>query len=251
MIETAAALLLAHALADFVFQTGWMVANKTRPRVLALHAAIVWGLSLLMTGHLWSWAVLALTLVHFATDRAKLALGPGLGYYLLDQGVHLATIAVASTAAPELWASGVWPRLLPDPLAAVLPAAMATLAGMILAVRAGGFAVAALLAPYATYWNRYRVLSGGLKDAGRRIGELERGLTFILVVAGYPTGVAFLIAAKSVLRFNATRDDRRIAEYVIIGTLASVGWALLVAFATDALLGALPPDPVPAASPLE
>ena len=30
MIETFTALLLAHALADFVFQTGWMVAGKRR-----------------------------------------------------------------------------------------------------------------------------------------------------------------------------------------------------------------------------
>ncbi|WP_116132524.1 DUF3307 domain-containing protein [Tropicimonas sp. IMCC34043] len=236
MIETLAALLLAHALADFVFQTGWMVANKSRLPVLALHAGIAWAASLLVAGHLWSWPVLVLGIVHLAIDRIKLWLGQDLRYYLLDQAAHLLSIALVAAWVPGLWASGWWAALAADQGATWLPAAMAVTAGMIFAVRAGGFAVAALLAPYARYWNRYRVLSGGLRDAGRRIGELERGLTFILVIAGYPTGVAILIAAKSVLRFNATREDRRIAEYVIIGTLASVGWALLVAFSTEALL---------------
>jgi hypothetical protein len=37
------------------------------------------------------------------------------------------------------------------------------------------------------------------------------------------------------------KDDRALSEYVIIGTLASVGWAILTAFATQILLTALPP----------
>ena len=36
MTETLAALLLAHVLADFVFQTRWIVQNKRRPSVLLL-----------------------------------------------------------------------------------------------------------------------------------------------------------------------------------------------------------------------
>lgn len=41
MIETFAALLFAHVLADFVFQTNWITDNKRRPQVLLLHALIV------------------------------------------------------------------------------------------------------------------------------------------------------------------------------------------------------------------
>ena len=42
MPETLAALLFAHTLADFVFQTNWMVVNKRNPLALGLHAAIVY-----------------------------------------------------------------------------------------------------------------------------------------------------------------------------------------------------------------
>ena len=73
------------------------------------------------------------------------------------------------------------------------------------------------------------------------IGLLERGLIFALVLLGQPEGVGLLIAAKSILRFGAVKDDRALSEYVIIGTLASFGWALVAAYATVAALTALPP----------
>jgi hypothetical protein len=76
---------------------------------------------------------------------------------------------------------------------------------------------------------------------GRVIGNLERGLIFALVLFGQAQGVGLLIAAKSILRFGAVKDDRRLSEYVIIGTLASFGWALVVAYATLAGLALLPP----------
>jgi hypothetical protein len=49
-----------------------------------------------------------------------------------------------------------------------------------------------------------------------------------MVLFGQAQGVGLLIAAKSILRFGAVKDDRRLSEYVIIGTLASFGWALIV-----------------------
>ena len=45
------------------------------------------------------------------------------------------------------------------------------------------------------------------------------------------------------LRFNelARDDDRRVSEYVIIGTLASFAWGLGAAFLARLALGALGP----------
>ena len=72
------------------------------------------------------------------------------------------------------------------------------------------------------------------------------GVAFVIllfVLVGQPEGIGFLIAAKSLLRFGEmTREhDRRVSEYVIIGTLASFGWGLGAAFGTQAILGALAP----------
>ena len=109
-------------------------------------------------------------------------------------------------------------------------------AGAILATRTGGFAVGLLMAPWAGV-----DLPRGLANGGLLIGILERGLIFLLVMVDQAAGIGFLIAAKSVLRFETTSKDQRAGEYVIIGTLASFGWALLFAYATRYLLAALPP----------
>ena len=41
MIPTVAALLFAHATADFILQTNWMAAHKRHPGALALHTLAV------------------------------------------------------------------------------------------------------------------------------------------------------------------------------------------------------------------
>lgn len=239
MTETFAALLLAHVLADFVFQTRWIALNKRRFPVLLLHGAIVLALMQAALGRVDAWELLALALLHIAVDGAKTRLStPGLGAFLADQGAHLATLAALAALRPDLWAGGAWAGL------AWLPGLMALLAGAILATRAGGFAVGLLMAPWAD-----DDLPKGLTNGGKLIGLLERGLIFLLVMVHQPAGIGFLIAAKSVLRFETTSKDQRAGEYVIIGTLASFGWALAAAYATQALMAALPPIGIPAAIP--
>ena len=70
-----------------------------------------------------------------------------------------------------------------------------------------------------------------------------------MILGGLPEGIGFLIAAKSVLRFGTVREEAKLSEYVIIGTLASFGWALLAAWATIALLSRLPPLGIPSFPP--
>ena len=93
------------------------------------------------------------------------------------------------------------------------------------------------------------VLTEGLQDGGRLIGLLERGLIYLLLLAGQHAAIGFLIAAKSVMRFETASKEQKAAEYVIIGTLASFGWAIAVTLAVLALLGALPPLEITAGQP--
>ncbi|MGH8017115.1 MAG: hypothetical protein ACREIA_02310 [Opitutaceae bacterium] len=78
-------------------------------------------------------------------------------------------------------------------------------------------------------------LQDGLKDGGKRIGQLERAMIFILILAGAPTGIGFLIGAKSILRFEEAKKQQ-VAEYVLIGTLWSFGLAMLLAWLTKRAL---------------
>jgi len=231
--ETLAALLFAHVLADFVFQTNWMVANKQRPGGLALHGLVVLATAVAATGAVDIW-VLWLTALHVATDAIKARARRGLGAFLLDQAAHLATIAALAMWQPMIWSDGLWAGQ------ATLPGLMLLAAGAILATRAGGFAVGHLMEPFADRLPA-DITAESLPGAGRVIGLLERSLIFALILLGQPAGVGLLIAAKSILRFGAVKDDRALSEYVIIGTLASFCWAILVAYGTLSGLTALPP----------
>ena len=71
----------------------------------------------------------------------------------------------------------------------------------------------------------------GLKNGGRLIGQLERALIFLLIMIGQPGGIGFLVAAKSILRFEEAKKQP-LAEYVLIGTLLSFSLAIAVSALT-------------------
>ncbi|WP_413872148.1 DUF3307 domain-containing protein [Albidovulum sp.] len=235
MTETFAALLLAHALADFVFQTRRIALNKHRLPVLLLHGAVVLALAQGALGRVDAWEVLALALAHVVVDGLKARLAPpGLGAFLADQAAHLAMLGALAFWRPDLWAGGAWAGF------GWLPALLALVAGAILVTRAGGFAVGFLMAGLSA-----GAPPEGLPRGGLTIGLLERGLIYVLMLAGQPEVIGFLIAAKSILRFGAVNaadpaGNRAASEYIIIGTLASFGWAILVALGVQALVAALP-----------
>ncbi|WP_147677391.1 DUF3307 domain-containing protein [Algibacter pacificus] len=69
-----------------------------------------------------------------------------------------------------------------------------------------------------------------LQNAGAFIGILERLFVFVLIISHHWEGIGFLIAAKSVLRFSdlSKAKDRKLTEYILIGTLLSFGLAVLI-----------------------
>jgi len=230
MIETFTALLFAHVLADFVLQTGYMVRQKKSPAVMVLHTAIVLATAQAATGQIAAPELLVLAGLHLLTDAAKTHGNfNSFSAFMADQAAHLLALVAIAAYAPGLWSTGAW---------AAAPAAlplMALAAGVIVATRAGGFAVGLLMAGYSA-----DDLPEGLPHGGQLIGLLERGLVFLLVLVGQPAGIGFLIAAKSILRFDTASKDQKASEYVIIGTLASFGWALVAAYGCAWLLSALP-----------
>jgi len=246
VLETVVALLAAHVLADFVLQFGWILGNKRRVGFFALHVVIVAASLVLVLGAdpRTDWGLVAfISLSHagldaiktFAFDRDRVRARPHLDFALFsgDQLGHVAFIALAAWIWPTAFADGFWAaRLGAD--AVHYAAVLALVTGFIVATRTGEFLIMIFMA-------RFELPAGddpGLERGGAWIGLLERALVFAFVLAGQPAGVGFLIAAKSILRFRYA-SERSLSEYVIIGTLASFGWALGTALITKAALSTL------------
>jgi hypothetical protein len=65
-----------------------------------------------------------------------------------------------------------------------------------------------------------------LLKAGRLIGNIERILTLSLLLMGEYGAIGFLIAAKSILRYEGKKTSK--TEYVLIGSLLSFGIAIII-----------------------
>jgi len=62
----------------------------------------------------------------------------------------------------------------------------------------------------------------GLGGAGRFIGYFERFIVLSLLMVGQYQAIAFIFAGKSIARFS--RQEQ--VEYYLVGTFASLSWAL-------------------------
>jgi hypothetical protein len=72
-------------------------------------------------------------------------------------------------------------------------------------------------------------------NAGLYIGMLERLFVFTFIILNHWEGIGFLLAAKSVFRFGdlSNANDRKLTEYVLIGTLISFAFAIGTSFAYE------------------
>lgn len=253
-------LLAAHVIGDFLLQSTALVQRKAQLRPLAylehgfVHAALAW--LLVMQWPEWRLPLLVFV-VHLAIDLTKeLARGVlrrrdlldaqrQLTLFSLDQIAHvLALIAIAAVHARDV-----------QPMAALAgtswyePArhALIFVTGWVVTVRTGSIVIGLAVARYqpdlreAAASRNDPVLaieSRGLEGGGQMIGALERTLAFLFVLLEVYAGIGFLLAAKSILRFGDANDpkNRRQAEYIIIGTLMSFTWALVVASLTRMVL---------------
>lgn len=233
MYETFVALLAAHLVSDFVLQHDWMVANKRKTWVLALHVLIVGACTAIALGARDWTAMIAVAIVlvtHLVIDAIKIRAGDSMRSFVLDQLAHILVAALIAILLPTLAAQGAW-SLLPGDAQARYYAVLVLGSGLIAAVPMGGIVIKKMIAPFAPALSPGGQGAAAPLNAGRYIGWLERALTFAFILMKMPEGVGFLLAAKSVLRIGDLKDpgDRSHAEYIIIGTFMSFGWALLIA----------------------
>ncbi|MBC7281042.1 DUF3307 domain-containing protein [Hoeflea sp.] len=232
VIETFALLLFAHLLGDFTLQTNSMAMNKKRLDVLALHVLIITVLSFLAIGQ-FAWKLLGIVaLTHFLIDLIKARNGgSGFTWFAADQCAHLGVLVAVSVLLPIDAGQSLHLGLLEPATRSFVLQIVIQASGLILCVTVGAYVTGLAVKPFT---DEIGNALQGLKDGGRIIGQLERFMVFVFTVSGNPTGIGFLIAAKSILRFGdiTNPDQRKVAEYVIIGSFISFAWAITVSHLT-------------------
>lgn len=129
------------------------------------------------------------------------------------------------------------------------PSVAIVLVGVLAVTWLGSLAIGRLITPFSSRLQtelqkaERSSLERGFPNGGSIIGQLERFLIYLFVLSGEPTGVGFLVAAKSVFRFGELSEhhNRLEAEYITIGTLLSFGWGLLVSILARLALQAVLP----------
>ena len=241
MIETFIALLVAHLVADFPLQPARLIRHKRNPLILVGHALIVLALSIVALGSAPVLLLGILVMTHLVMDAIKVyALPDTLWSFLLDQGGHLVVIAILAWQYAGIMPEGWWAGLSGNGYSLSL-AGMTLLAGLVASLQTGAIMIRLATSAFTRQIEQPDI---GLTNGGFYIGVLERALIMLFIFIGQPAGVGFLMAVKSILRFGDVKDpgERRMAEYIIIGTFMSFGWGLLVAVLTQAGVSYWLPD---------
>ena len=238
MKDTFIVLLTAHLVGDFIFQNERLVKAKQKSfRYFLLHMVLIIIATLFIAGNFEKhaiWAYLGVFVSHFVIDSIKRIIKSyGFFIFIFDQTAHLVALFVISTLAPDIAIKSMWLKLF---LINDYRWVLIFISGLVLCVPVGSIVISKATKTLVEQIKDKE--SNGLKNGGKTIGQLERMLTFFFVLTSQVSAIGFLFAAKSILRFGEIKDkDKRMeAEYIIIGTFMSFGWALIVSYLTNKAL---------------
>lgn len=222
-------LIFAHLIGDFLLQPKSWVDDKERKKFksskLYIHILIHGLLALLVLWDFSYWlSAVILMILHGIIDFVKLYAQKESNkscWFLFDQMLHIASIIA-------IWCL-IWkPEINLNTIIGneknwiyITSILFITIVSCIL--------IREIMSSWSQLLNDTKEDSS-LKSAGKYIGILERLLVFTFVISGNWEGIGFLLAAKSVFRFGDLKEsqDRKLTEYVLIGTLLSFGIAIAV-----------------------
>ena len=222
-------LLIAHVLGDFVLQPNKWVKDKEKKKFaskyLYIHTAIHALLLLIALGFQtkYLWTIILISVSHLVIDGIKLLkpIKSSRILFLVDQLAHILVIMLTA----KIWhvVDFNFKNLITEKnLLFVLALLLLTSVTSI------------VLKVVFSVWNKeieeVSKKDSSLKNAGKYIGILERLFVFAFVVLNQWQAIGFLLAAKSVFRFGdlTKAKDRKLTEYILVGTLLSFGIAIII-----------------------
>ena len=218
-------LVLAHLLGDFLLQpTSWVLdkeSKKHRSKFLYIHTFLHGILAWLLVGEMaFGKFALALALTHGGIDYLKLKFQKKKtkrSWFAIDQILHLITIAIIVSLYKKLsvdvsvFNNSFW----------------IIITGILFLTKPSSIIIKNIISIWTPESKNRN--DNSLQNAGNYIGVFERLFVFCFILTGHFEAIGFLLAAKSIFRFGDLREakDRKLTEYVLIGTLLSFGMALL------------------------
>ena len=239
-----AALIIGHLVSDFFLQPmSWVNDRNThhfKAKKLYLHVLVhgvvsavilaLWeysyGLQQLSTVLL-STAVIMLS--HYLIDIAKSYSNKGVVPFLLDQIAHIAVIIALCIYITDNQSLIAYVSAL-----ATNPKVLWVVCGYLIILNPSAVFIRMMLERLTANFSS----EGSLPLAGQSIGMIERVLMLSFILLDQFAGLGFLLAAKSVFRFGdlSASKDKKLTEYVMLGTLLSVSVTLFVGLGVNSLI---------------
>jgi Protein of unknown function (DUF3307) len=236
-------LILGQLISDFLLQTDAMVKNKRWfSGYMLLHIAIVFAATALLTGF-WKLAI-AVAVLHWLVDSLKIELDrrnitTQSVLFIGDQLLHVILTVL-------LWA------LYFDLANPLIKGAMLPLVSYKISLMMLGYAIAIWPVSYLIKYATQNMVKGSrasdedgkdgaiakddkIEHGGRRIGQFERTIILTFVLLQQYEAIGFLITGKSIIRF-AQRDENLRSEYVLVGTMMSYAFSILIGVLINWLL---------------
>ena len=225
-------LLLAHLIGDFILQpTSWVVDKEHkihRSKYLYLHTLLHGVLAYIAVGETrFVGYAAALALLHGFIDFLKLRFQKNKtkrDCFIIDQVLHLMVLtAIALIYNRQQIDFGFMNNQF-----------WIMVTALVLLTKPTSIIIKTVISIW-TPENKLDKTDDSLQNAGNYIGILERLFVFYFVISGHFEAIGFLLAAKSIFRFGDLKEakDRKLTEYVLIGTLLSFGIAFLTGLLTS------------------
>ncbi len=224
-------LLIGHFAADFLTQPRRMIRAKEtkgwKSVSLYVHAGI-YTMIIFIASSAWKqapWFIPCLFITHVLIDGWKSSRPNKSSAFIVDQVAHLVILTVLFfLLAPSNvdWMENILIKLW------ITPRLLCIALAYLVVLWPFGRLINVLTMPFRQQLDD--ATSRGLESAGLWIGCLERVFLLSFILFDYLPGAALLLGLKSLFRFGEIRDskNRKETEYILIGTMLSFGFAVVV-----------------------
>jgi Protein of unknown function (DUF3307) len=216
-------LILSHLITDFILQPKSWVEERTAKHFaspkLYLHAFVTASFACIMIGFQYWLTAIIILVTHLIIDGWKSYQKQTVTYFLADQLLHLLIIAGCWYFIFFTWSdiTAAWQQVNKN------LSVWKTITAFVFLTAPAGI----LIGQFTKQWRDKLPEAENLANAGKWIGITERIIILIFVLYGQYSAIGLLVAAKGIIRFNEKDRQEIKTEYLVIGTLMSIGLAII------------------------